>query len=76
MSPNRDGEEGSRELAGVMATFQGSPLLIGGNFNVRLEAKNMPNDMGGRDLDFEDFWTFIVEVADKPYPGLRGENNN
>ena len=33
--------------------FQRSPLLIGGYFNVTLEGKDKPNDMGGRDLDSE-----------------------
>ena len=40
-----------RELAGVVSTFQGSPMLIGGDFNMTLEAKDRPNDMGGRDPD-------------------------
>ena len=38
-------------------------MLIGGDFNVTLEAKDRPNDMGGRDPDSEEFWAFIVAAA-------------
>ena len=38
-------------------------MLIGGDFKVTLEAKDRPNDMGGRDPDLEEFWAFIAEAA-------------
>ena len=44
-----------RELAGVAATFQRSPLLIGGDFNVTLGVKDKPIDMEGRDHYLDDF---------------------
>ena len=51
------------ELAGVAATFQGSLMLIGGGFNVTVEARDRPNDMRGQDSDLEEFWAFIAEEA-------------
>ena len=39
-----------RELVGVADTFQGSPLLIGGDFNVTLELTDRPNSMGRTDI--------------------------
>ena len=51
-----------RELAGVMATFQGSPILRG-DFNVTLKAKDKPNDMGGRNPNSDNFWVLISEVT-------------
>ena len=50
------------ELAEMATVFQGSPMLMGGDFNVTLEAKNRPNNAGGQDLDLEGFWTFISEA--------------
>ena len=38
-----------------------SPMLMGGDFNVTLEAKDRPNIAGGQDLDSEDFRPFITE---------------
>ena len=35
-----------RELAGVADAFQGSPLLMWGDFNVTLEVTDRPNSMG------------------------------
>ena len=52
---NCDEESIWRELAGVASIFQRLPLLICGDFNLTLEVKDMPNDMGGSDLDWEDF---------------------
>ena len=46
------------ELAVVATTFQGSSMLMGGGFNVTLEAKDRPNDSGGQDLNLEDFRSF------------------
>ena len=50
------------ELGVVAATFQGSPMLMGGDFNVTLEAKDRVNNAGGQDLDLEDFRSFITEA--------------
>ena len=36
-------------LAGVTSAFQGSLVLIEGDFNVTLEARDRPNDIEGRD---------------------------
>ena len=38
-------------------------MLIGGDFNVTLEARDRPSETGGRDSDPEEFWAFIAEVA-------------
>ena len=37
-------------------------MSIGGDFNVTLEAKDRPNDMGGQDPDSV-FWAFIAAAA-------------
>ena len=48
--------EGSMEGVGwSVATFQGSPMLIGGDFNVTLKARDIPNDTGGQDSYTEEF---------------------
>ena len=51
------------ELAGVVATLQGSLMLIGGGFNVTVEARDRPNDTRVQDSDLEEFWAFIAEQA-------------
>ena len=52
-----------RELAEVVSTFHGSPVLIGGNFHVILEARDRPNETGRQDLRSEQFWALIVDAA-------------
>ena len=37
-------------------------MLIGGDFNVTLEAMDRPYNVGGQDPDLEDFRSFITEV--------------
>ena len=51
-----------RELTKVVATFQGSHMLMGNDFNVTLEAMDRPTNAGVQDLDLEDFRSFITEV--------------
>ena len=38
-------------------------MLLGRDFNVTLEARDRPNNMGGWDSDSEEFWAFIVEMT-------------
>ena len=52
-----------RELTRVASASQGSPMLIGGDFTMTSEVKDRPNNMGGRDLDSEDFELFISKSA-------------
>ena len=52
-----------RELAGVVATFLVSLMLIGGAFNVTLEARDRPNDIRGWGSYSEEFWAFIAEAV-------------
>ena len=40
-------------LEKMAAAFQGSPMLMGGDFNVTLEAENRPNNTGEQDPDSE-----------------------
>ena len=47
----------------VTKTFQGSPMLMGGDFNVTLEAKDRPNNARGQDPDSEDFRSFITKTT-------------
>ena len=51
------------ELDDVVARFQGTPLLFGGDFNVTLEADDRPDGSGGRDQGSEDFWAFLSRAA-------------
>ena len=49
--------------SGSSIQFQGLPILIGGDFNVTLKARDRPNDMGGQGPDSEKFWAFITGAA-------------
>ena len=47
----------------VSAAFQGYPILMGGDFNVTLEAMDRPKNTGGQDPNLKDFLVFISEVT-------------
>ena len=50
------------ELVKVVATFQGSPMPMGGDFNVTLEAMDRMNNSDGQDLDSKNFRSFITKA--------------
>ena len=41
------------ELEEMVVAFQGSPILMGGDFNVTLEVEDRPNNAGGQDRELE-----------------------
>ena len=38
-------------------------MLMGGDFNVTVVAKDRPNNVGGQDPNSEGFWTSILEMT-------------
>ena len=48
----------SEELDEVVARFNGTPLLFGGDFNVTLEVDDRPDGASGCDQGSEEFWAF------------------
>ena len=51
------------ELDEVVARFNGTPLLFGGDFNVTLEADDRPDGAGGCDQGSEEFCAFLSRAA-------------
>ena len=55
------------ELTEVAITFQGTPMQMGGDFNVTLEEIDRLNNARGQDPDSEDFKSFITEAHYKKW---------
>ena len=51
------------ELDEVVARFNDTPMLFGGDFNVTLAADDRPDGAGGRDQGSEEFWEFLARTA-------------
>ena len=51
------------ELDKVVARFNDTPMLFGGDFNVTLVADDRPDGTGGRDHGSEEFWEFLARAA-------------
>ena len=51
------------ELDEVVARFNGTPLLFGGDFNVTLEADDWPDGAGGHNQGSEEFWDFLSRAT-------------
>ena len=51
------------ELDEVVARFNDTLLLFGGDFNMTLVADDRPDGAGGRDQGSEEFWNFLARAA-------------
>ena len=51
------------DLLELATVFQGTPLIIGGDFNVTLEATDRPNGLGGQDLGSTQFRAVLAQTG-------------
>ena len=56
-------EELWEDLRQLQGAFLGTPMLIGGDFNVTLRANDRPNGGGGRDPGSAQFWELIDSLS-------------
>ena len=56
-------EELCEDLRQLCTSFSGSPLIIGGDFNVTLAPKDRPNGLGGHGPSLAQLWLLLAHFG-------------